>query len=163
MHNIHFIKLHADDCEDAMSQAESYINIENSSVDYFHIVMAYNLLNPSDYMKRLDDDFRFNSILGDDPINYTKNVVAILNENYKPFDVLKEEIAALLSTLNEETIKSSLPFIINAKAKEFTGCYPITDIIAQAKYEYDWEEVGLTYFDGCSGDPTHLVLVDFHS
>ena len=163
MHNIHFIKVEAESCEEAIDKINSELSIENEDADYFNVMGAYNLNNPTDYCDSRDSACgSLISILGE-PSQFTCKVIEILNKDVRPLDELKSELIGLISSLNEENLITMLPWNISFKAKELRGCFQITNVIEQTKHDNDWTEEGLTYFDDCGNSPTHLVLVDFHS
>lgn len=163
MHNLHFIKVEIENgsCEDAISKIETELSTDNQHVDWFQVVGAYNLANPTDYLT-VEDSCGF-EVLGSEPRYFNQKVIDYLNVNYKHVEELKTELIELINQLNSENITSHLPLRIHLRTKELTACYQVNNIIEQVKYEFDWSERGLTYFDDCGNSPTHLVLVDFHS
>ena len=167
MHNIHFIKVEAKSCEEAIYKINSELSIENEDADYFNVIGAYNLNNPTDYCTKSDNACEsLISILGEEPSQFTSKVKEILNMDVKTVSQVTKELMELIERINsisEEKIKGTLPWAISIKAKEYRGCIQITNVIEQTKYDNEWTEEGLTYFDDCGNSPTHLVLVDFHS
>ncbi len=160
MHNVHFIKVNAKNCDEAISKAHGCISIENSLVDYFQIIGAFDIKNPN---KFIASNEVFNDYLGLEPEQFINDVLKCLNRNVKPLKSSKQELIKLIKQVNNKTLKSCLPWQIFSKAKELAGNYLITDLLKQSKYENEWEEIGLTDFCECEEDITHIVLVDFHS
>lgn len=161
MHNIHFIKVNANTCQEAFERIHLWVDVENTDVDWFQIIGTYNLNNLHDYLEdESSNRWQFTSILGNNPSNFITKSLELLNQNYRPLEEVKQEILELLMRLNEKTAQELLAWEIHYKSKELTAAFLITDILTQSKYDMDWSEVGLT---GLDDEPTHLVLVDFHS
>lgn len=164
MHNIHFVKVQAKSCKDAISQVDNGINIDNEVVDYYRVVGAFNLTNPEDYHNTLESShFSIDSILGCKPEHFINKVLDCLNAEVKHLDEIKQELIGLINQVNDKTLKSHLPWRIFFKAKALTGNYLVTDLIKQNKFEKEWAEIGLTDLNDDGENVTHLVLVDFHS
>ncbi len=164
MHNIHFVKVQAKSCKDAISQVDNGINIDNEVVDYYRVVGAFNLTNPEDYQNTLESShFSIDSILGCKPEHFINKVLDCLNAEVKHLDEIKQELIELINQVNDETLTSHLPWRVFFKAKALTGNYQITNLVKQSKFENEWSEVGLTDLNGDGENVTHLVLVDFHS
>ncbi|MBX9865469.1 MAG: hypothetical protein K2Y14_01035 [Burkholderiales bacterium] len=161
MHNIHFIKVNAGSCQEAFERIHLWVDVENTDVDWFQIIGTYNLNNLHDYLEDENSNrWQLTSILGNEPNNFINKSLQLLNHNYRPLQEVKQEIIDLLNKLDEQTAQELLAWEIHSKTKVLTASYLITDIITQSKYDMDWSEVGLT---GLDDEPTHLVLVDFHS
>mgnify|MGYP000935050662 FL=1 len=164
MQNIHFIKVQAENCKDAISKVDNIINIDNEVVDFYNVVGAFNLTNPADYQNTLESShFSIDSTVGFKPEHFINKVLDCLNADVKPLDEIKQELIELINQVNNETLKSHLPWRVFFKAKALTGNYLITDLIKQNKFENEWSEVGLTDLNDDGENVTHLVLVDFHS
>lgn len=145
MHNVHFIKVNAENCKDAINLVNGEIYLENSHADYFLIIGAFNIDNPNDFLKVNESNhWEFESILGDNPAEFISKVYEYLNDDYKPVTQLKIELLQLINNLNDKNINTFLPWEIHFKAKELIGCKYINDLLTQNKYEYDWPEIGLT-------------------
>lgn len=164
MHNIHFIKVVAEDCKDAIDNVEYGINIENDVVDFYGVIGAFNLNNPADYKNANESDyFSIESVIGDNPEHFIRETLNCLNSSVKPLEEIKQELIGLIGKVDDITVKKYEPWRVLFKAKELAGNYLITDLIKQDKYQNEWSEVGLTDFNDEGDSVTHLVLVDFHS
>ena len=158
--NIHFIKVEAKDCNDAISEVQCGINIENTEVDYFDIVGAFNLDNPSDFLA-VDTEY-FSNLLGDNPDDYINHVINTVNDYVRPINAIKADLVNSINRVTLENVEKGIASQIKELANELAGCFYVTDIIEHSKYDEVWHEVGLTNLYGSQDDRTHLVLVRFH-
>lgn len=158
--NIHFVKVQANDCEDAIYEAQLGMNIENTEVDYFNVVGAFNLENPSDFFSA--DLELFNALLGNNPDDFIKQVINNLNDYVRPIELVKQELINKVTMVNIENVEKGIARQVKELANELAGCFYVTDIIEHSKYNEVWHEVGLTNLYGSQDDRTHLVLVRFH-
>ncbi|MBY0379692.1 MAG: hypothetical protein K2P99_04760 [Burkholderiales bacterium] len=168
MHNLHFIITHADYLQEAISEVRSYLSNEynnhgtNEYFDDFGVVSAFNLNNPVDF-GHFSKISRFGKWLGDNPELFLDKVKKALNSDIVPFSIIADKLKKLtVEVCNPDCNIYEINYTLKQLAIEVEGNYLIYDLRIQEKYEYVWNEVGLTNIGGDS-ENMYLVLVDFHS
>ena len=168
MHNLHFIVTRADCVQEAISEVMIYLSDECNNhgtheyFDWFSVVSAFNLINPSDF-QHFSKLSRFHEWLGDNPELFQAKVKNALNSDIVPFPTIADKLKKLaIEICSPDHNIYEINYTLRQLAVEVERNYLIYDLEGQVKYEYIWNEVGLTNIGG-DLENTYLVLVDFHS
>ncbi len=168
MHNLHFIVTHTDCLQEAISEVISYLSDEYNNrgtseyFDAFDVVSAFNLNNPFDF-GHFSKFSRFCEWLGDNPELFQGKVKEALNSDIVPFPTIADKLKKLaIEVCIPDRNIYAITYTLKQLAREVGGNYLISELENQEKYEYVWNEVGLTNIGGDS-ENIYLVLVDFHS
>lgn len=162
MHNLHFISVCAKNSNEAVNVVNSEIDIGYPIVDYFNVVGAFSLNNTDDYIDLTNSShYSLFSDLGYDSAKFKQKVIDILNSGVVPLEQLMDELRDIV--INNHSYKSNLYTLacaIKQIADKVEGNTLITDLANNTKHDFKWYLTGLTNFHN---DPTHIVLVDFHT